>query len=97
MTRTTFQQHAIIQRKAINLDKLDPAAVVCAWDDCEKHGYEMYKIVMREGIRTTTFLFCTEGHRQYWANATGRNALDSADRNQGRIYGMQRPGYRRSL
>lgn len=37
--------------------------LMCCWDDCEKDGYELYKLD-REGIR---YVFCSERHRGYFA------------------------------
>jgi hypothetical protein len=94
---TSWQQHAIVQRQVINLDKHDPGPVMCAWDDCEKPGYELYKIRIREGQKHVNFVFCTERHKQYWLNASGSHAKESAERHAGRIHGMLPAGYLRSL
>jgi hypothetical protein len=67
---TTRWQHAIIQKKVINLDR-GGTYVVCAWDTCEKNGYESHKVVEREHKagrepHTITYVFCTDRHKQYW-------------------------------
>ena len=40
-----------------------------------------------------TYVFCTQRHRNYWVNATGRNALESIART-GRAYGNLPVGLR---
>ena len=70
---TTAWRHAIIQKKVINLDHAGDRKVMCAWDTCEKDGYENNKVVVHEGVaphvRDITFVFCTERHKQYWINS----------------------------
>lgn len=72
-------RHAIIQKKAINLDhgmNGGPTKyVMCAWDTCEKDGYEMYKVIQETGAvyrgappRPLSYVFCSERHRQYFLN-----------------------------
>jgi hypothetical protein len=39
------------------------------------------------------YVFCTQRHRNYWVNATGRNALESMERT-GRAYGNLPAGLR---
>ena len=70
---TTQWRHAILQKKVINLDHGGAKHVMCAWDTCEKDGYENNKVVVHEGVhgnvRDITFVFCSERHRQYWLNS----------------------------
>ena len=67
---STQWKHAILQKKVINLDHDGNRNVMCAWDTCEKDGYESFKVVKHlgkeKGERTMTYVFCTERHRQYW-------------------------------
>lgn len=51
MTRTTFQEHARIMRKVVNLDSGTGRKIICGFSDCERDGYENYKIVQHEHIR----------------------------------------------
>lgn len=51
MTRTTFQEHARIMRKVVNLDSGTGRLIVCAFADCERDGYENLKIVQHEHQR----------------------------------------------
>jgi hypothetical protein len=72
---TTAHRHAIIQKKVINLDHDGDRHVACAWDTCEKDGFEMYKVVEHEGApgyekRDIAYVFCTERHKQYWLHST---------------------------
>lgn len=48
MTRTSYQVHARIQKKIINLDAGDGHAIVCCWSDCDRPGYAMYTHVFCE-------------------------------------------------
>lgn len=41
---TSAWRHATLQRKVINLDHDGDRHVMCAWDTCEKDGYENYKV-----------------------------------------------------
>lgn len=72
--------HAIIEKKAINMDHAanggDCKFVMCAWDTCEKDGFETYKVVTETGnvsggyeSRPLTYIFCCERHRQYWIHS----------------------------
>lgn len=67
-------RHAIIEKKAINLDHGGSKHVMCAWDTCEKDGLETNKVVeqtaVNRGERTVTYIFCTERHKAYWLNST---------------------------
>jgi hypothetical protein len=112
VTRTTYQQHAQIERKMINLDRADPGPMMCAWSDCDHLSIGLYWIRQCEhspripchlvdlgvgGGRHYWFHFCREKHKQYFLACSGRMAADTAERNQGRIHGMLPPGYRHSL
>ena len=111
MPRTTWQQHAIVEKRIINLDRYDPGPVACAWDDCSGRATILYRVRLCEhspnlsceavdrgaGGRHMWFAFCRERCRQYWINASGRHAVESAERNRGRIHGMLPAGYRLSI
>jgi hypothetical protein len=81
---TTAWAHAITMKKVINHDR-GGTHVMCAWDTCEKDGYEAYKcveLVGREPVmwhghihyieRTITYVFCSERHKQYFLHSTIR-------------------------
>jgi len=112
VTRTTWQEHARIERKIINLDRHDPGPVACSWDECEARACTLYRVRLCEhsprvscgqtdqgigGGHHYWYTFCRERHKQYWLAAAGLMAHDTADRNSGRIYGMLPPGYRLAL
>lgn len=59
MTRTTFQQHAQIMRKVVNLDSGTGRKILCAFSDCERDGYENFKRVQHEHARRGV----VDGHR----------------------------------
>lgn len=73
---STAWKHAITQKKVINHDR-GGTFVLCAWDTCEKSGYECYKAVERisavgHPLQTLTYVFCTERHKQYFIHSTIR-------------------------
>ncbi len=37
----------------------------CAWDDCEKNGFDEIKIVVKEPTKNLHYIFCSERHKQY--------------------------------
>lgn len=43
--RTTYQQHARIMRKIINHDSGGNRTIVCAWDECDRPGYQLYRTI----------------------------------------------------
>lgn len=72
---TTQWRHAIIRKKVINLDHGGDRNVMCAWDICEKDGYEMHKVRVRDSapgqeLKYIQYVFCCERHRDYWINST---------------------------
>lgn len=86
---TTRWKHAIIQRKVINLDHAGDRYICCAWDDCEKDGYETNKVRVNtaapgEDPNYIQYVFCTERHRQYWIHSI-------------RSVNNLPPGYKRSI
>lgn len=86
-----------IAKYVINHDR-GGTRVVCAWDECDKDGFDNNRVRQHEHARSipcdsglakhVTFVFCSDRHRLYWLNATGEMARESEARNQGRIYGM---------
>lgn len=68
-----MREHAIIQKKVINLDR-GGTYVVCAWDECEQDGVESNKCTVNYGKpgypdQIVKYVFCSERHRQYWINS----------------------------
>jgi hypothetical protein len=37
----------------------------CAWDDCERNGYDEIKIVVKEPQKELHYIFCSERHKRY--------------------------------
>jgi len=65
-------RHSIIERKVINHDR-GGTHVMCAWDTCERDGFENFKVVTHNGAtmanrdeRNMVYVFCTERHKRYW-------------------------------
>ncbi len=64
-----------------NAERLDYHHLLCCWDTCDRYGLEIYKIRVNYGILpgdgitrpdlpyNTWYVFCSERHRQYWANS----------------------------
>jgi hypothetical protein len=80
--------HGIVDKKVINLDHGGSRHVMCAWDDCERDGYETNKVIINYGKANTPHLvrhvFCSERHRQFFINSV-------------KAYGNLPPGFRRSF
>lgn len=109
--RIVYSRTRRIGRKIINYDT--ESYGVCAWDECDLDACSLFRIRTHEhhpaigceavdsglsgGGRHVWYAFCTERHKQYWLNASGPRAGDSAGRHSGRIYGMLPPGFRQSL
>jgi hypothetical protein len=65
----------------------------CAWFECDRQGYELYKIVTHEHVAMPCddpraehihFIFCTERHRQYFGHSH-------------KNFGKLPPGYKLSI
>lgn len=72
---TSQWAHAIHQKKVINHDR-GGTYVMCAWDTCERAGYQNNRVVTHEGaqgnVKDITYVFCSDRHKQYWLHsATG--------------------------
>lgn len=88
---STAWRHAILSKKVINLDHAGDRYVMCAWDTCEKDGYENNKVVVHENApgyrdKTISYVFCSEKHRNYF--------IDQA---RGMLPGYLRSGNRGSI
>lgn len=83
-----MREHAILEKKVINLDHAGDRHVMCAWDTCERDGVESNKCRVNYGTAETPHIvdhvFCSERHRQFWINST-------------KSYGNLPPGFRRSF
>jgi hypothetical protein len=67
---TTAWRHAIHDKKVINHDR-GGTHVMCAWDTCERDGFETNKIRVNNAKpgqepRYMYYVFCSERHKQYW-------------------------------
>ncbi len=83
----SMREHALIEKPVINLDHAGDRHVMCAWDDCEKDGYELHKVRINYGKADTpqivNHVFCSDRHKQYFINSH-------------RAYGSLPPGHKRS-
>lgn len=68
-----MREHAILHKKVINLDHDGDRKVKCAWDECDRDGYEMHKVRVNYGTpempHILNYVFCTERHKQYFLNS----------------------------
>lgn len=39
--------------------------ILCAWDDCQKPGYDEIKIIVTEPTKKLHYIFCSERHKRY--------------------------------
>lgn len=67
---TTEYRHAIIQKKVINHDR-GGTKVMCAWSYCEKDGYELYKVRVRDSapgqpLKYLYYVFCSQTCKNHW-------------------------------
>jgi hypothetical protein len=80
------RQHARIEKPVINLDHAGDKHVMCAWDTCDRDGYELHKIRINYGKPGSPHIvwhvFCSDSHRDYFINNL-------------RKYGYHTPGYGR--
>lgn len=98
--------HAMTHKKVINHDR-GGTFVMCAWDECDRDGYELYKVRTHEHARSIScdsslakhisYVFCSQRHLTYWMYCTGENARDAEARYNGRIRGMLPPGMRNTI
>ena len=70
---TTAWQHGIVEKKVINHDR-GGTYVMCAWDTCEKDGFQTHSVREHEGARgyeekTITYVFCSDRHKMYWLHS----------------------------
>ncbi len=51
--------------------------ILCAWEDCDRPGYDLYKVVIDYGSPgrpyVTRYVFCSERHRLYFAHSHREN------------------------
>lgn len=39
--------------------------ILCAWDDCQKPGYEEVKVIVKEPTKELHYIFCSERHKAF--------------------------------
>ena len=98
--------HAMAHKKVINHDR-GGTFVCCAWDECDRDGYELYKVRQHTHAATipcdssvashVSYVFCSERHRAYWLHSSGERAKELEARYNGRIAGMLPPGMRNTI
>jgi len=43
--------------------------ILCAWADCERPGFELYKMRLHDGQNIVQFVFCSERHKMLYVNS----------------------------
>lgn len=98
------KRQKIVERKVVNMDRSWSGQemgrfIHCGWDDCEKTGYECYKVrqhTERPGSpeRILNWVFCSERHRQYFIQSSQQSAAGYSPEY---MHGKLPKGYRNSL
>ena len=96
--------HGQVNKRIINLDK-GGTFVVCAWDTCDKDAITLYEVRNHTHPRSIpceygehwTLAFCSERHKQYHLACSGPMALETQERNRGRVAGMLPPGWKKDF
>jgi hypothetical protein len=54
--------------KLICVRGIDEVSLMCGWDDCDRVGNDLIKVVIRptRGAPGTNYVFCSEDHREYF-------------------------------
>jgi hypothetical protein len=56
----------------------DTRWITCAWDTCERAGYDLYKAIVHDHApgwcgtdeaKHVWYTFCSQGHKDYWTNS----------------------------
>lgn len=92
---------ARVERLMINLDTQMP--MICGWDTCDRPARTPYQVRVHEHAgrcsseaaqygRHAHYVFCCEGHLNYWVDSTGARARELEARRGGRVYGNLLPG-----
>jgi hypothetical protein len=85
-----------VAKKVISMSTHD--ALLCCWDDCTRPGYDMHQVRVNDAAagcepRIVKFVFCSEGHRQYFID---ENPVVRGDSNTAELHGRLRSGNRSS-
>jgi hypothetical protein len=82
------REHAIITRKVVNTDNAGKTFIRCAWDDCEKPGYQLHLVRVDYGApgvpHVLNYVFCSDRHKMYFVHSH-------------RAYGRLPPGWKMSV
>lgn len=66
MTKRTMQQSRIrIPGKTMVRNPETGVPLKCAWDDCEKPGYDEIKLIVKEPQKNLHYIFCSEIHKRF--------------------------------
>lgn len=72
---TTHARH--MKRVLIRESAQEGQRILCAWDDCDRPGYDNYRVRVRElkksvGEGYINYVFCCENHKRYFVNSHRR-------------------------
>ena len=42
--------------------------ILCAWDDCQKNGFDEIKVIVREPQKALHYIFCSTMHKRFFVN-----------------------------
>lgn len=72
--------HARLHQKVVITEGLwTGEKIFCAWEDCDNDGYFCHRVRVNYGQHptgepwVTTYIFCSERHRQYWIHSHHNN------------------------
>jgi hypothetical protein len=66
VTKRVIQQSRIrIPGQTTVHNSVTGRVILCAWDTCDKAGYDEIKILVKEPGKTLHYIFCSERHKRY--------------------------------
>ena len=69
---TTYARH--MRRVIIREGAQEGERIWCAWDDCDKHGYDAHRVRINEAkpgfpAKYINYVFCSNRHMEFWKNS----------------------------
>lgn len=69
MTKRTIQASRIrVPGRTTVRNPVTHNLILCAWDDCQKAGFDEIKMVVTEPTKKLHYIFCSERHKRYHIN-----------------------------
>lgn len=84
----------VARKKVLSIDT--GRHLLCCWDDCERPGYDSNQVRINDAAqgfepKIVKFVFCSEGHRQYFID---ENPAVRGDSTTAELHGRLRSGNR---